>query len=149
METNKVLRTLLLCAAGTLGGCGGGGGPGPETASVPAGPNQVAYVVNNANTAGTVTAFGIDPASGALGAVAHSPFATEANPNGITIHPSAKFAYVVNSASNSISAYTIDAATGGLAPLGSPVPASGFPRFAAVDRSGTFLYVTQSGSNSI
>jgi 6-phosphogluconolactonase (cycloisomerase 2 family) len=152
METSKVLRTLLLCAAGTLGGCGGGG-PGPEPVPAPgpvaSAPSQVAYVVNNANTAGTVRAFGIDPASGALGAVARSPFATEANPNGIAIHPSAKFAYVVNSASDSISTYTIDAATGGLVPLGSPVPASGFPRFPAIDRSGTFLYVTQSGTNSI
>jgi 6-phosphogluconolactonase len=152
MNTSKLVITALLCAAGTLAGCGGGGGGGggdPGQPAVAAGPKQVAYVVNNANTAGTVTAFGIDANNGALSAVAGSPFATEANPNGMAVHPSAKFAYVVNSASNSISAYSINASTGGLVALGSPVPATGFPRHAAIDASGTFLYVTQSSSNSI
>jgi 6-phosphogluconolactonase (cycloisomerase 2 family) len=153
MRTSKVMMALLFSAAGALAGCGGGG-PSPETPPivvnpVVAAPAYVAYIVSNTNTVGSVAALGIDAASGAVSAVAGSPFPTEANPNGMAIHPSAKFAYVVNSASNSVSPYTIDASTGALAPLGSPVPTTGFPRFAAIDPSGTFLYVTQSGSNSI
>jgi 6-phosphogluconolactonase (cycloisomerase 2 family) len=39
-------------------------------------------------------------------------------PGSVTIHPSGKFAYGTNSASNNVSMYIIDAATGSLTLIG-------------------------------
>jgi DNA-binding beta-propeller fold protein YncE len=44
--------------------------------------------------------------------------ATEQSPTSIAIHPSGKFAYVTNSASNNVSIYSIDGATGTLTLIG-------------------------------
>jgi 6-phosphogluconolactonase (cycloisomerase 2 family) len=60
-----------------------------------------------------------------------------------------RYAYVANGSSNSISAYTIDAASGGLTPAANlPVSAAG-PYFVAMDPFSRYLYVTNSGSNSL
>ena len=90
-----------------------------------------AYVVNNGS--GNVSAYSVDTASGALAAVPGSPFAAGTSPTSVTLVTSSnvaftsfpeetvQFAYVVNRTSQSVSAYSIDAASGALTTLpGSP-----------------------------
>ena len=61
-----------------------------------------------------------------------------------------KFAYVANSGSNDISAYTIDSTTGALSlVIGSPFTAGYWPYLVAVDPSGKFVYAPNNHSNDI
>ncbi len=73
-----------------------------------------AYVANqNSNN---VSAYSVDATTGALTAIAGSPFAAGANPSVVNIRSSATgfFAYVANQNSNNVSAYSVDATTGAL-----------------------------------
>jgi len=64
------------------------------------------------------------------------------------IHPSGKFAYVVNSGSNDVSTYSVDSTTGALASTGT-IAAGSDPTSIAIHPSGKFAYVTNSGSNDV
>jgi len=98
------------------------------------------YVTNNYS--GSVSAFAIDAVTGALAAVAGSPFKAGSDSVGVAVDPSGKFAYVANSGSRDVSSFAIDPATGALAAVaGSPFPAGEGPRSVAVDPSGKFVYV--------
>jgi 6-phosphogluconolactonase (cycloisomerase 2 family) len=97
-----------------------------------------------------ISAFTIDPSSGALTEVAGSPFAALDDPISITIDPSGKFAYVANNYSDNVSAFTIDAATGALAEVpGSPFATQDDPTSIAIYPTGKFVYVVNAGSDSI
>jgi 6-phosphogluconolactonase len=85
--------------------------------------------------------------------------ATGTTPFAIAIHPSGKFAYVVNEGSNSISAYSIDASTGALASIDADAYTTGMqasistgaaytPVAIAIDPAGTYAYVTSLGNSS-
>jgi 6-phosphogluconolactonase len=52
---------------------------------------------------------------------------------------------VANAASNNVSGYTIDPSTGALTAIASPFPAGTFPVSVAVDPSGKFAYVANTG----
>jgi len=125
---------------------------GVDPAFVTVSPNhRFCYV---ANGDGTVSAYAIDPATGALTATAGSPIMMGSRPASITVSPNGKFAYVPNSGSNDISVYSIDTATGALAVVaGSPFASGaplGWPRSVAIDPSGRFAYVANGqGFNSI
>jgi len=91
---------------------------------------QFVYVANQNST--IVSAYTIDPASGALTAIPGSPFTAETSPNAVTVDPTGHFAYVANSGGvpdkGSVSAYTINPATGALTAVpGSPFAAGSFP----------------------
>src|SRR6185436_18127484 len=89
----------------------------------------------------------IDAASGAL--LPGATVAAGSEPMAVTVHPSGRFLYTASIESNDISAYTIDSATGALAPVpGSPFP-GGDPYALGVDASGRFLYVTNYNLNSV
>jgi 6-phosphogluconolactonase (cycloisomerase 2 family) len=61
----------------------------------------------------------------------------------------AKFLYVTNAVSNDVSAYTIDASTGALAPVaGSPFTTEPSPHFVTAEPSGKYVYVTTLGSST-
>jgi 6-phosphogluconolactonase (cycloisomerase 2 family) len=61
----------------------------------------------------------------------------------IALDPSGHFVYVGNNAGKSISAYTIDTATGALSEIpGSPFSAAAAPFTVTVDPSGRFVYAT-------
>jgi DNA-binding beta-propeller fold protein YncE len=61
-----------------------------------------------------------------------------------------KFAYVANSGSNNVSAYSINASSGHLTAVsGSPFTAGMYPSWVVVDPSGRFAYVPNVGSNSV
>ena len=59
------------------------------------------------------------------------------------------FAYVVNYSSDDVWAYTINATTGALTPMGAPVAAGTNPSSIAVDPSGKFAYVSNNVSNDV
>ncbi len=104
-----------------------------------------AYVTNSslasAPQLGRVSAFAVDADTGALTAVAGSPFSTGRVPKGIAVDPSGKFAYVANQRDFTISAFAIDAATGALSTVaGSPFDIGPGPYSIAVHPSGKFAY---------
>jgi 6-phosphogluconolactonase (cycloisomerase 2 family) len=81
-------------------------------------------------------------------------YATGVNPFGIGIDGSNRFLYVANNNGNgagSVSAFTIASGPGTLAPIaGSPFSTSGTAAAGvAGDSTGNFLYVTNSGSNTV
>lgn len=64
-----------------------------------------------------------------------------------------KYAYVANTTSNDVSAYSIETSTGALTSIGTPVATGRSPSSVTVDPTGKFAYVTNSfngvGGNSI
>ncbi|MGD0600696.1 MAG: beta-propeller fold lactonase family protein [Terriglobales bacterium] len=116
---------------------------------------KFAYVANEGlyDTDGSVSAYSIDPTTGALtstsgGISGNSPeFCCF---TAVAVHPSDKFAYVANGDSfpRSVSMYTINGANGALKYFGT-IAAEGFPTSVVVDPSGQFVYVaaeTDSGT---
>ncbi len=97
-----------------------------------------------------ISAFTIDPSSGALTEVAGSPYAALDDPMSIAIDPSGKFVYVANNFSDNVSAFTIDAATGALTEVpGSPFATQDNPTSIAIYPTGRFVYVVNAGSDSV
>ena len=116
---------------------------------------KFAYVANEGQyaTDGSVSAYSIDPTTGALtstsgGISGNSPgFCCF---TAVAVHPSDKFAYVANgdSTPRSVSMYTINGANGALKYFGT-IAAEGFPTSVVVNPSGQFVYVaaeTDSGT---
>ena len=104
-----------------------------------------AYVANY--NSHDVTAFNINATTGALTAVAGSPFATGEGPAYLAVDPSGKFAYIANYWSSTVFAFTINAATGALTTVaGSPFAVGGFATSIAFDKSGKFAYVAAAGN---
>ncbi|MHB1669509.1 lactonase family protein [Thiomonas sp.] len=145
-------------------------GNNPNTVAVnPAG--TFAYVANGGasvqNGPGTVSAYRVDAATGALIPIPGSPFAAGRYPSSVVVHPAGTFVYVTNVDDNTVSAYRIHAATGALTPIpGSPfagtptIPVSPFagapvaryapePSCITINPAGTFAYVANFGSNSV
>jgi 6-phosphogluconolactonase len=101
---------------------------------------KFAYVANSYGN--NVSAYTIDSATGALRAVAGSPFEAGKGPT-VTVDPSGRFAYVANYFDNNVSAYTINSSTGALSAVaGSPFAAGYQPLSVTVDPLGRFVYVT-------
>jgi len=131
----------------------------PNTVAVnPAG--TFAYVANGGASVkdgpGTVSAYRVDAATGALSPIPGSPFAAGKYPSSVAIHPAGTFVYVTNVYDSTVSAYRINAATGALTPIpGSPFAGPPVARNApepsciTVNPAGTFAYVANFGSNSI
>ena len=70
-----------------------------------------AYVANSGSN--DVSAFAINPSTGALSSVA-APVAAGTGPGSVAVDPAGQFAYVSNKTSNNIVRYTINASTGAL-----------------------------------
>jgi 6-phosphogluconolactonase len=107
------------------------------------------FVTND--QANNLSAYSIDPSSGALSAVAGSPFGVGAYPQSVAIDPTGRFVYVANLNSFDVSAFAIDANSGALTPIpGSPFAAAGGnPSSVAIDPSGRFAYVGSSSFPSV
>lgn len=97
--------------------------------------------------------FDVNPGIGALSnrrLVAKTP-----NPSWIAIHPSKKFLYAINEVtdfrdgSGSVSAFSIDAATGDLAPLNTVSSAGAGPAHMSLDGTGKFAFVANYIGGSI
>jgi 6-phosphogluconolactonase len=116
-------------------------------------PNRsFAYVLNE--LAGTIAIFHYDPVRGSLTpsqTVSSFPagFAGSKSTAEIRIHPNGRFLYASNRGNNTVGAFTIDARTGALEPIGwEPTQGDG-PRGMNIDPEGRFLYVANQNSDSI
>ncbi len=90
--------------------------------------NPLLYVANNcsdsacAESAGSVSAYVIDPNSGTLTPALGSPYLAGASPLGLAVDPSGGFVYLVDNADVTLWGYSINLPAGSLSPLtGSPV----------------------------
>jgi 6-phosphogluconolactonase len=104
--------------------------------SIAVGGLRFVYVTNeitsNFSFNGNVSAYRINPTTGALTPVAGSPFPAGNTPISIAVEPSGRFVYVANDGDNNVSAYRIGE-NGALTPVpGSPFAAGAGPRSVAV-----------------
>ena len=101
-----------------------------------------AYVANGGNGEGNVSAYAIDPNTGALTEITGSPFAAGGTSFSVAVDPTGTYAYVANWGSNNVSAYAINFSTGALTEItGSPFTAGTNPISVAVDPTSKFAYV--------
>lgn len=123
------------------------------------------FAVSNGNTApipsDALYAYKINQATGALTAVAGSPFSTNLNtPVDVLIaHQSGAandYLYVINEGlnpgadANTVAEFSIDPTSGVPTALATPTIATGnTPLYSAVDPSGTHLYVPNDGDNTV
>jgi YD repeat-containing protein len=109
---------------------------------------QFVLVANSGSN--NVSAYTINPASGALAAVSASPFAAGTTPMSVSTDLPGRFAYVANNGSNNVSAFGINQTTGVLSPVtGSPFTAGTGPQSVLVEPSSEFVYTGNSGSQNI
>ncbi len=108
------------------------------------------------DVSGDVSAYVIDPQSGALTPVAGSPFAAGVSPTGVAITPDGKFAYVTNKFNaqhgldGDVSGFAIDPTSGALRAVpGSPFATGKFPTGVAITPNGKFAYVPAWQSHSV
>jgi 6-phosphogluconolactonase len=114
---------------------------------------KFAYVANEGGFAPTgVSMFTINATTGAL--TSTGTVTAVGRAFSVAVDPTGKFAYVTNSSnsspgeSNSVSMYTMNATTGALTSIGT-IAAGTDPASVAVDPTGKFAYVTNSGSNDV
>jgi DNA-binding beta-propeller fold protein YncE len=135
------------------------GGVSPDSIAVdPMG--RFAYVTNYGcadSFLGNVSMYMINPTTGALTSIGPPINSGDEGADSVTVDPSGKFVYVGNSGGGdtpgSVSAYSIDAATGNLGFSGRlwapcappPSPGSCSPWSLVVDPSGRFAYVANEG----
>jgi len=122
---------------------------------------------------GSVGGYTVNPETGALGNVPHSPFAAGERTRNLIVHPSGKYLYATNAYTNNISAYRIDQHTGELHELkhspffagetgpfnevynqmpdvrGKGDNKGGMPYFITSHPSGKFLYVSNYAAGTI
>jgi 6-phosphogluconolactonase len=105
------------------------------------------YVANSGSN--NISVFSIDSGSGALTAVANSPFFVGSVPLNMQLTPSGNFLFVTiaSPSSGSVVGFSVNA---GMLTQASLTPTDGVnPNGLAIDPSGTHLYAANSGSNSI
>jgi 6-phosphogluconolactonase len=150
---NATTGALTSTGAMIMGNC-----PGlcvPESVTLdPSG--KFAYVPNGGGESNGVAMYTINSTTGALtstGMIAVEGFAVS-----VAVHPSGKFAYAANAnntpgMAGNVSMYTINATTGALTSTGTIAAGTIFgepnPTAMAVDPTGSFAYVANSGSNNV
>jgi len=133
----------------------------PSVASRPgAGPRHCAfhptlpytYVINELDS--TITTFRFDPDRGQLTplqVITTLPpsFTGDSTTSEIAVSPSGRFVYGSNRGHDSLAIFSIDAASGVLAPVGWEPTQGKTPRFFAIEPSGTFLYAANQNSDTV
>jgi 6-phosphogluconolactonase len=100
--------------------------------------------------AGSVSAYTINRATGALTPVAGSPFTSGQFPYSVAVDFTGRFAYVANYGSGTVSAFRINSTSGALTAVkGSPFLAGTSPISVVVEPWNQFLYVANTASNNI
>lgn len=136
-------------AAGELSPVGGsinGGHVGASLVIDPAG--RFAYAPNRA--ANSISRYGVDPSTGALGVRTDLPVVT--SPNGIAFHPSGRYAYVISDGAQWwVTMYDVDPATGALIPFALTPSFSLLapPTAIVVDPTGRFVYLGLGGGYTV
>ena len=138
-------------ATGALTAAGSVGSASPNQIFID-GSGAFAYAANQFTS--QITVFSVNSGTGDLTAL-HS-YATRTNIRSVAVATgttAVKYtpthAYVTNSATNNVSGYSVNAATGGLTSLGAATAAGTAPADIAVDAAGKFAYVANSGSNTV
>lgn len=154
---NKVLLAWLLPLIFLPSGCGddgggGGGFGGLGTIGGGEGTTAVVYVTNNGSN--NVSGYTINPSTGGLAAIPGSPFANVSAPSAIAVSSNGFFAYAANSQANNVTAFRVG--TNGALLLGESTPATPnpiavgtTPRAIAISQDSRFMYVANSGSDSV
>jgi 6-phosphogluconolactonase (cycloisomerase 2 family) len=111
---------------------------------------RFAYVTNNSPISTSLAGFAIDRATGALTALAGSPFPVGATPAMAKMDPIGKFLYVTSAQSNNVSAFVVDASTGALAAVpGSPFATGTDPAGLTIDPTGQYVYVANTVASTV
>lgn len=145
-----VLFVLFVPGCGDSGGEGGLGGLG--TIGGGEVTTAVVYVTNNGSN--NVSGFTINSSTGGLAAIPGSPFANVSAPSAIVVSSNGFFAYVANSQANNVTAFRLGT-DGALMPGDStptapnPVSVGTTPKALAISQDTRFLYVANSGSDSV
>jgi 6-phosphogluconolactonase len=148
LDANAILLYYVDASTGALTPHGSFPATTPIGIAVTA-PAKFAFVLNYVQQ-GSISAFSIDPGTGALTPVVGSPFPAGAYPYRLTIAPSGRFIYAANTASDDISGFSIDQNTGTLTPVpGSPFPAGTTPYMVAISPLDQFAYVANANSDTI
>lgn len=139
-------------SGGTTGGTGTGGGGGGGGVSVASTIHTALYAATITNP-DPVFGFAVDATSGALSALAASPYATAQTPtevHSVAVAPSG-FLFATDTLNHVILEYKIDSSTADLSLLSAlpAVPSRDCPNELAVSPSGGFLYVTDSCNQDI
>jgi len=113
-------------------------------------PSQRFLYVTNFN-ANSISAFSINPSSGALIPFPGTPTPTGNGPGSITTDPLGRFLYTANQNSLDVSVYSINSLNGTLTEItGSPFPvpfATAAVTAIAINKSGRFAYVSNNDAN--
>jgi 6-phosphogluconolactonase len=118
--------------------------------SLPASAQQPFAYVANSGAPTNISAYSVDPATGALTAIAGSPFGTGSDINSVVVDPSGRFLYATSEMAGNVLAFSLDQTTGALTAVpGSPFAAGAMPNAATVHSSGRFLYIPNEGSRTI
>ena len=120
-----------------LTNCGGGAQLQPAVIS------EFAVVANQDNT---ISIYSIDSSSGKLQSTG-TVVSGGSTPVSIAADRTGRFVYIANFTAGGVSELSINASSGTLTPVGSPVPSGRNPR--SVTATGTFTYVANLGSNNI
>jgi len=117
---------------------------------------RLLYTLDPGNGINGVAATGIDvytidSTTGAITAVAGSPFPIDAPPFSIVIDANGKFAYTANVNAMSVSGYAINPTTGAVgAPVaGSPFAVGGNPESITTDSGGRFVYAANNSGSYV
>lgn len=115
---------------------------------------QFAYAINEMHC--TITAFGVDPKTGALKTVqtvstlpAGQSVAKGFSTAEVQVHPSGRFLYGSNRGHDSVAVFTIDQKTGQLTLVEHEPTGGSTPRNFGIDPSGTFLLAANQRSDSV
>ncbi len=137
-------------------GCGGDGGEGGlgglGTIGGGEGTAAIVYVTNSGSN--NVSGYTINPSTGGLAPIPGSPFVNLSAPSAIAVAPNGFFAYAANSQANNVTAFrlgTDGALLRGESTTATPNPAAvgTTPRALAISQDSQFLYVANSGSDSV
>jgi YVTN family beta-propeller protein len=147
--SNTVSAFSINPGSGELSAIGTPVAAGVELNAVVADPTgRYVYVVNKGSGASNISAYSINPQTGALTEITGSPFPAGSAPFSITVDPLGEYVYVANQSSQNITPYTIHQTTGALT-AGTPVLTDLSPQSVTVDPSGHYVYVANSGSHSV
>lgn len=102
---------------------------------------------------GSISAFSVDPNTGALTSVPGSPFPAGANPSSLASDPAGKYLYESNdkngATTNNLFAFTINPSTGVLTAIsGSPFTSGANTLSVSVDRTGKYLFTADFGGDN-
>jgi 6-phosphogluconolactonase len=108
------------------------------------------YVANEGGNQSTLSGLASDATTGALTAIAGSPYNTGSGSIALAKNPVSPHIYVANTFSGDISAFSMNATTGALTPLAtSPITVETGVDAIAMDPLGTFLYVVSGNSSNL